>query len=168
MSNYGFKLEEYENRLEKAQALMHFYQIDIFLITTEQFMRYFTGFSTQFWQSPTRPWYLIIPLKGSPKAVIPEIGFSAMQKTWIEEIYTWPSPRPKDEGISIISKLINEFPSKFDNVGVELGQLFVIVGCYFGFAYWIKEKPWYKKYFTNTLSILIALVGIYWFVERVI
>ena len=53
------------------------------------------------------------------------------------------------------------------NVGVELGQLFVIVGCYFGFAYWIKEKPWYKKYFTNTLSILIALVGIYWFVERV-
>ena len=54
------------------------------------------------------------------------------------------------------------------NVGVELGQLFVIVGCYFGFAYWIKEKPWYKKYFTNTLSILIALVGIYWFVERVI
>lgn len=54
------------------------------------------------------------------------------------------------------------------NVGVELGQLFVIVGCYFAFAYWIKEKPWYKKYFTNTLSILISLVGIYWFVERVI
>ena len=53
------------------------------------------------------------------------------------------------------------------NVGVELGQLFVIVGCYFGFAYWIKEKPWYKKYFTNILSIFIALVGIYWFVERV-
>ena len=122
MSNYGFKLKEYENRLEKAQFLMQRNQIDILLITSEYFMRYFTGFSTQFWQSPTRPWYLIIPLKGLPKAVIPEIGFSAMQKTWIEEIYTWPSPRPKDEGISIISKLINEFPSKFDNVGVELGK----------------------------------------------
>ena len=122
MSNYGFKLEEYENRLEKAQALMHFYQIDIFLITTEQFMRYFTGFSTQFWQSPTRPWYLIIPLKGSPKAVIPEIGFSAMQKTWIKEIYTWPSPRSEDEGVSLISKVIKEIPSKFNNIGAELGK----------------------------------------------
>ena len=122
MSNYGFKLKEYENRLEKAQSLMHLNQIDILLITTEQFMRYFTGFSTQFWQSPTRPWYLIIPIKGLPKAVIPDIGLSAMQKTWIKEIYTWPSPRPKDEGISLISKLMNEFPSKFNYVGAELGK----------------------------------------------
>ena len=122
MSNYGFKLKEYENRLEKAQYLMHLNQIDILLITSEQFMRYFTGFSTQFWQSPTRPWYLIIPIKGLPKAVIPDIGLSAMQKTWIKEIYTWPSPRPKDEGISLISKLMNEFPSKFNYVGAELGK----------------------------------------------
>ena len=122
MSNYGFKLKEYENRLEKAQSLMHLHQIDILFITTEQFMRYFTGFSTQFWQSPTRPWYLIIPIKGLPKAVIPDIGLSAMQKTWIKEIYTWPSPRPKDEGISLISKLMNEFPSKFNYVGAELGK----------------------------------------------
>ena len=122
MSNYGFKLKEYENRLEKAQSLMHRNQIDILLITTEQFMRYFTGFSTQFWQSPTRPWYLIIPIKGLPKAVIPDIGLSAMQKTWIKEIYTWPSPRPKDEGISLISKLMKEFPSKFNYVGAELGK----------------------------------------------
>ena len=122
MSNYGFKLKEYENRLEKAQSLMHLNQIDILLITSEQFMRYFTGFSTQFWQSPTRPWYLIIPIKGLPKAVIPDIGLSAMQKTWIKEIYTWPSPRPKDEGISLISRLMNEFPSKFNYVGAELGK----------------------------------------------
>ena len=122
MSNYGFKLKEYENRLEKAQSLMHLNQIDMLLITSEQFMRYFTGFSTQFWQSPTRPWYLIIPIKGLPKAVIPDIGLSAMQKTWIKEIYTWPSPRPKDEGISLISKLMNEFPSKFNYVGAELGK----------------------------------------------
>ena len=122
MSNYGFKLKEYENRLEKAQSLMHLNQIDTLLITTEQFIRYFTGFSTQFWQSPTRPWYLIIPIKGLPKAVIPDIGYSAMQKTWIEEIYTWPSPRPNDEGISLISRVINEIPSKFNIIGAELGK----------------------------------------------
>ena len=122
MSNHGFKLKEYENRLEKAQSLMHLNQIDILLITTEQFMRYFTGFSTQFWQSPTRPWYLIIPIKGLPKAVIPDIGLSAMQKTWIKEIYTWPSPKPKDDGISLISRVINEIPSKFNIIGAELGK----------------------------------------------
>ena len=122
MSNYGFKLKEYENRLEKAQSLMHLHQIDILFITTEQFMRYFTGFSTQFWQSPTRPWYLIIPIKGLPKAVIPDIGLSAMQKTWIKEIYTWPSPKPKDEGISLILRVINEIPSKFNIIGAELGK----------------------------------------------
>ena len=122
MSNYGFKLKEYENRLEKAQSLMHLNQIDILLITSEHFMRYFTGFSTQFWQSPTRPWYLIIPIKGLPKAVIPDIGLSAMQKTWIKEIYTWPSPKPKDEGISLISRVINEIPSKFNIIGAELGK----------------------------------------------
>ena len=122
MSNYGFKLKEYENRLEKAQSLMHLNQIDILLITSEQFMRYFTGFSTQFWQSPTRPWYLIIPFKGLPKAVIPDIGLSAMQKTWIKEIYTWPSPKPKDDGISLISRVIDEIPSKFNIIGAELGK----------------------------------------------
>lgn len=29
-------------------------------LTTEAEIRYFSGFLTQFWQSPTRPWFLII------------------------------------------------------------------------------------------------------------
>ena len=122
MLKRGFKLIEYENRLERVQAIMYRDKIDILLITSEFFMRYFTGFSTQFWQSPTRPWYLIIPNKGFPKAVIPEIGFSAMQKTWIKEIFTWPSPRPEDEGISLILNLLKGMPAKFNNIGAELGR----------------------------------------------
>ena len=122
MIKRGFKLIEYENRLERVQSMMSRYKIDILLITSEFFMRYFTGFSTQFWQSPTRPWFLIIPLKGFPKAAIPEIGFIAMQKTWIKEIFTWPSPRPEDEGISLILNLLKEIPSKFNNIGAELGK----------------------------------------------
>jgi len=54
------------------------------------------------------------------------------------------------------------------NVGVELGQLFVILVCYFGIAHWIKEKSWYKKFFTNPLSFIISIIGLYWFVERII
>ena len=85
--NRGFELIEYEYRLEKIQSIMHKNKIDILLITSEYLMRYFTGFSTQFWQSPTRPWYLIIPMNGLPKAVIPEIGSTAMQRTCVKEIH---------------------------------------------------------------------------------
>ena len=122
MNDRGFELIEYENRLERVQEIMHLYKFDALLLTSQYFMRYFTGFSSQFWESPTRPWYLIIPNIGLPKVVIPEIGTVAMQKTWIKEIYTWPSPRPEDEGISIVLDLIKKIPSKFDNIGAELGH----------------------------------------------
>ena len=45
MLKRGFKLIEYENRLERVQAIMYRDKIDILLITSEFFMRYFTGFS---------------------------------------------------------------------------------------------------------------------------
>ena len=54
------------------------------------------------------------------------------------------------------------------NVGVELGQLFIIAICYFGAAYWFKNRAWYKKFFTNPLSIIISIIGLYWFIERII
>ena len=44
------------------------------LLTTEPELRYFSGFLTQFWQSPTRPWFMVVPRTGKPIAVIPEIG----------------------------------------------------------------------------------------------
>ncbi len=53
------------------------------------------------------------------------------------------------------------------NLGVELGQLFIILISYFGVAYWIKSKQWYKKFFTNPLSLIISVIGIYWFFERI-
>ncbi len=57
MLKRGFKFIEYEDRLERVQSIMYRNKIDILLITFEYFMRCFTGFSTQFWQSPTRPWF---------------------------------------------------------------------------------------------------------------
>lgn len=52
------------------------------------------------------------------------------------------------------------------NVGVELGQLFVIFVCFVLVGYWFGKKPWYKKYLTNPASIVISLVAFYWFIER--
>ena len=75
---------------------------DALFLTTEAELRYFTGFRTLFWQSPARPWFLIVPANGDPVAIIPSIGADLMAKTWISDIRTWPSPRPDDEGISLL------------------------------------------------------------------
>ena len=57
----GFPQTEYESRTESAQRMMRERQLDAMLLTTEPHVRYFSGFLTQFWQSPTRPWFCCCP-----------------------------------------------------------------------------------------------------------
>ncbi len=97
-----FPQSEYEARLARAQTAMQARGIDALFFTTEPEVRYFTGFRTLFWQSPTRPWFLIVPAEGEPIAVIPEIGAALMETTWIEDIRTWSSPHPDDDGVSLV------------------------------------------------------------------
>lgn len=52
------------------------------------------------------------------------------------------------------------------NVGVELGQITVILLAYFLFAKWYSERPFYRKAIAIPLSLLISLVASYWTVER--
>ena len=116
----GFNIDQFEKRTLKAQQLMQHHGLDALILTTETNVRYFTGFLTRFWESPTRPWYLIIPLKGKPIAVIPSIGEALMSKTWIDDIRTWPSPDLNDDGISLLSDTLNEV-AKNKNVGIPSG-----------------------------------------------
>ena len=118
----GFTLAEYEKRLYKAQKLMLSYQIDALFLTSPSNFRYFSGFDSQFWESPTRPWYLIVPLKGKPIAVIPEIGASAMKVTWLEDIRTWSSPNPKDDGVSLLKSTLAGCARRFGRIGAEFGR----------------------------------------------
>ena len=116
----GFNIAQFENRTLKAQELMQKHELDALLLTTETNVRYFTGFLTRFWESPTRPWYLIIPRKGKPIAVIPSIGEALMSKTWIEDVRTWPSPDLKDDGISLLSDTLDEIAQN-KNIGIPSG-----------------------------------------------
>jgi len=108
MIKRGFASSEFEARVERAQALMQTHEISSLLLTTEPDVRYFTGFLTQFWQSPTRPWFLIVPASGKPVAVIPSIGRALMASTWIEDIRTWASPDLKDDGVSLLADTLGE------------------------------------------------------------
>ena len=118
---HGFNKEEFEKRTLKAQRLMRSGEIDCLLLTTEPEFRYFSGFHTPFWQSPTRPWFLIVPLEGNPIAVIPEIGAQRMAGTWIDKIETWASPRPKDEGVTELSKILKDNTRKYGRIGMPMG-----------------------------------------------
>ena len=96
-------------------------KIDAMLLTTEPHLRYFSGFLTQFWHSPTRPWFLLVPLTGKPIAVIPTIGVAGMNLTWIDDIRSWSSPQPGDDGISLLLATIHELPKRFGRIGLTLG-----------------------------------------------
>ena len=117
----GFSQTEFEARTGLTQQLMHAANLDAILVTTEAEIRYYTGFHTQFFESPTRPWFLVIPAEGKPIAVIPAIGETGMCATWIDDVHTWQSPRPSDDGISLLSNVIEALSSRFGRVGMPMG-----------------------------------------------
>lgn len=53
------------------------------------------------------------------------------------------------------------------NVGVELGQIAIILAAWFLFGKWFNKKPWYRKFIVNPLSAVIALIALYWTIERI-
>ena len=117
----GFPEIEFQNRTVAAQKAMAAAGLDGLLFTTEPEIRYFTGFLTQFWQSPTRPWFLIIPQTGKPVAVIPAIGAACMARTWIHDIRCWSSPQPDDEGVSLLADTLEGLCGAQARLGVQMG-----------------------------------------------
>ena len=104
----GFPVSEYEGRVARAQARMAEEGLGALLLTTEPEVRYFTGFLTRFWESPSRPWFLVVPTEGKPIAVIPSIGAALMASTWVEDIRTWAAPDPEDDGVSLLAGTLRE------------------------------------------------------------
>jgi len=118
----GFLQNEFESRLSQIQALMYKDKIDAILLTTQVDIEYYTGFKTQFLQSPTRPWYVLLPLHGKPQAIIPIIGESGMRETWVDDVKTWSSPNPEDEGITLLTSSIKSLMIKHKTLGIPQGH----------------------------------------------
>ena len=118
----GFAKEEFEQRLIQAQKIMKSYKLDGLLLTSPQNIRYFTGYDSQFWESPTRPWFVVVPSSGKPIGIVPEIGESEFKKTWLDDIKSWPSPRPDDEGISLVKSTLDDLQKIYGQIGAEFGK----------------------------------------------
>ncbi|MEY8827616.1 M24 family metallopeptidase [Sedimentitalea sp. XS_ASV28] len=116
----GFPRSEYEARVARAQQGMVSAGLDAVLLTTEADIRYVTGFLTRFWESPTRPWYVLLPAAGSPVAVIPAIGAALMERTWVSDIRTWNAPDPEDDGVSLLADTIRSVVGSSARLGVPM------------------------------------------------
>ena len=118
----GFSTAEFEARASRAQARMHSQGLAGLLVMTEPEVRYFSGFQTLFWQSPTRPWFLFVPADGKPTAIIPEIGAELMKRSWVDDIRTWSAPNPEDDGISLLTDLLAPYATAGQTIGVMKGH----------------------------------------------
>lgn len=118
MAEPDFPEHEFAQRTERAQTAMHAAGLDALFFTTEAEVRYFSGFRTLFWQSPTRPWFLVVPARGKPVAVIPQIGAHLMAATWLDDIRTFSAPHPEDDGIGLLSGLLD----RFARIGMPMGR----------------------------------------------
>ncbi len=52
------------------------------------------------------------------------------------------------------------------NIGVELGQLTVILIAFLLLGKWFSQRPWYRRRIVIPMSLIIAAVAVYWVVER--
>jgi hypothetical protein len=122
-------------------------------------------------------------VKPSPRIVEPLIALSIMYVA-LENIFS-PRLKPSRIGVVFCFGLVhglgfagalsglglpaNSFLASLImfNLGVELGQLTVILIAWFLLAKWFGDKPYYRKYIVIPLSSVIALVAAYWTLQRI-
>lgn len=56
----------------------------------------------------------------------------------------------------------------FFNIGVELGQVTIILAAYFLISKWFSSKVWYKQRIVYPLSCITACIALYWTIERIL
>ena len=121
MMHAPFSNDEFAGRTKRAQDAMARAGLAALLLTTEPEVRYFSGFLTRFWESPTRPWFVVVPSRGKPIAVIPAIGAPLMARGWVDDIRTWRAPDLDDDGVSLLIETLNEVAGG-GRVGVPMGH----------------------------------------------
>lgn len=116
-----FSVAEYRGRVTRLQDHMKTAQMDGLLLTTPADIFYITGFLTRFWESPARPWFILVPAVGDPIAIIPSIGAALMGQCWLDDMRTWDAPDPTDDGVSLLADAIVETIPPNGTLGLPMG-----------------------------------------------
>ena len=115
-----FPKAEFVSRIHALQNEMARQNCAALLLTSPADVFYITGFLTRFWESPARPWFVVVPAKANPIAVIPAIGEQLMSQTWLDDIRCWDAPDPVDDGVSLLASVLRG-TTKGGTVGVPMG-----------------------------------------------
>lgn len=121
MAERGFPVAEFHRRRDALQGEMARHGLDALLLTSAADVFYVTGFLTRFWESPARPWFVIVPGTGDPVAVIPSIGAALMGQTWLSDIRCWDAPFPGDDGVSLLVDALAGLVPEGGEIGVPMG-----------------------------------------------
>jgi Xaa-Pro aminopeptidase len=116
-----FPQQEYRGRVARLQARMDMQGLSALLLTSPADVFYCTGFLTRFWESPARPWFIVVPKTGDPIAVIPSIGADLMGRTWVRDIRTWDAPDPRDDGITLLAETLAQHVPAQGQIGLPMG-----------------------------------------------
>jgi Xaa-Pro aminopeptidase len=121
-----FPASEYRHRVARLQQAMagaglDGAGLDGLLLTCPADVFYVTGFLTRFWESPARPWFVMVPVAGDPVAVIPAIGAELMGRTWMAHIRTWDAPDPRDDGVSLLTDTLCSLVPGNGCIGLPMG-----------------------------------------------
>ncbi len=121
MAERGFPEAEFHRRRDALQGEMARHGLDALLLTSAADVFYVTGFLTRFWESPARPWFVVVPGTGDPVAVIPSIGADLMGQTWLSDIRCWDAPFPGDDGVSLLADALAGLVPQGGEIGVPMG-----------------------------------------------
>ena len=116
-----FPAQEFRARIAGLQAGMANLSLDALLLTAPADIFYTTGFLTRFWESPARPWFVVVPNTGEPVAVIPSIGADLMGRTWLHDIRIWDAPDPRDDGVSLLADTLAQAVAPNGRIGLAMG-----------------------------------------------
>lgn len=117
-----FPAAEFRGRVARLQGGMAAAGMDALLLTMAPDVFYVTGFLTRFWESPARPWFVVVPAAGDPVAVIPSIGADLMGRTWVEDIRTWAAPDLADDGVGLLADTLAALVPAAGCIGVPMGH----------------------------------------------
>ena len=143
------------------ELAVSFFEIDPVVIRVAEDPRYFTYLS----DAPQKPRVVLgdarLSLEDEPAGIFDLVLLDAFSSDSI------PVHLITAEAIAIEWRTVRPGGLIGFNVGVELGQLAVIVLAYLATTMWFGRQVWYRSRIVVPASAAIALTGLFWTVQRV-
>jgi len=113
---------EFDGRVARVQRAMAAAGLDALVLTAQDNVAYLTGFDGPTWVNVARPRYCVLAKDGAPVLVVPTTNVPVVRRmTWVQEVRSWVSPNPADDGLSLVAEAVWAVAEPAATVGMEIG-----------------------------------------------